>query len=121
MCWEPGSGHREAAGCWGYRRAAKFPGSEAVVDAEAGIQVEFPRVRAKASSHARDAKGSRQSLQGCRTPGAAAAAGMASRPDKQHRGSSARDDIVAAGCRHRMNPWPGPSRGGCARRLKRTV
>lgn len=121
MCWEPGSGHREAEGCWGYRRAAKFPGSEAVVDAEAGIQVEFPRVRAKASFHARDAKGSRQSLQGCRTPGAAAAAGMASRLDKQHRGSSAKDDIAAAGCRHRMNPWPGPSRGGCARRLKRTV
>lgn len=111
MRLEPDSGHMEEEGCWGYRRAAKLPGSEAGVDAEAGIQVDFLRGRTEAPFRLRDAKGPPQTLQRRKTPGAgAAAAGMASRPDRQHRGSSARDGIAAVGCRHRMNPWPGPSR-----------
>lgn len=113
----PGSGHMGEEGCWECRRAARLPDSESGVDVEAGIRKGLPRAKKEASLRlGDDALCSRRTRQCCKAPendaaAVAADAGMVSRLGRQHRESSARDGIAAVGCRHRMSPWPGPSRG----------
>jgi hypothetical protein len=108
MRLELDSGHTEEEGCWGCHRAAKLLGAEVGVDAEAGIQAGSLREKPEARIQARDAKG--QSETPPRRRMTEAEAGMANHRDRQRRESSAKDGIAAVECRHRMNPWPGPSR-----------